>query len=262
MANRFRLVQQPIASLVGEDRPMFDLVVRMLDETGQEVLPSEFLAAAERTDLMKNIDRWIVGAAMSFCAAKQPHRVFVRLSRDSMHDQTLGTWLQQQLKASGVDPSRIVIELTEEMAHAQPQGSAHVAGPAVGARHRVRDRALRRRRPTRPRCSHRLPVNYVKIDGALMQGLANDRPLQEKVKALVDVAREHGVTTIAERVEDANTMAVLWQLGIEFVQGYFVNTPRGRDVASRAADYSATSSPSTRRQPRGNTAPRWPRSPR
>ena len=72
---------------------------------------------------------------------------------------------------------------------------------------------------------HRLPVNYVKIDGALMQGLANDRPLQERVKALVDVAREHGVTTIAERVEDANTMAVLWQLGIEFIQGYFVNSP-------------------------------------
>jgi multidomain signaling protein FimX len=49
--------------------------------------------------------------------------------------------------------------------------------------------------------------------------------LQERVKALVDVAREHGVTTIAERVEDANTMAVLWQLGIEFIQGYFVNSP-------------------------------------
>ncbi len=65
----------------------------------------------------------------------------------------------------------------------------------------------------------------MKIDGALMQGLANDRPLQERVKALVDVAREHGVTTIAERVEDANTMAVLWQLGIEFIQGYFVNSP-------------------------------------
>jgi EAL domain-containing protein (putative c-di-GMP-specific phosphodiesterase class I) len=58
-----------------------------------------------------------------------------------------------------------------------------------------------------------------------MQGLANDRPLQERVRALVDVARGHGVTTIAERVEDANTMAVLWQLGIEFIQGYFVNSP-------------------------------------
>jgi len=224
MANRFRLVQQPIASLVGEDRPMFDLLVRMLDDAGQEVLPTEFLAAAERTDLMKNIDRWIVGAAMSFCAAKKPHRVFVRLSRDSMHDQTLGTWLQQQLKASGVEPSRIVVEITEEMVHEQPREARSLQGllSALGVEFAVEhfgasgDAAA---------LLHRLPVNYVKIDGALMQGLANDRPLQERVKALVDVAREHGVTTIAERVEDANTMAVLWQLGIEFIQGYFVNSP-------------------------------------
>ena len=224
MANRFRLVQQPIANLVGEDRPMFDLLVRMLDEAGEEVLPSEFLAAAERTDLMKNIDRWIVGAAMAFCSAKKPHRVFVRLSRDSMHDQTLGTWLQQQLKASRVEPSRIVFEITEEMAHAEPREARSLQGllSALGIEFAIEhfgasgDAAA---------LLHRLPVNYVKIDGALMQGLANDRPLQEKVKALVDVARGHGVTTIAERVEDANTMAVLWQLGIEFIQGYFVNSP-------------------------------------
>jgi diguanylate cyclase (GGDEF)-like protein len=224
MANRFRLVQQPIASLVGEDRPMFDLLVRMLDEAGEEVLPSEFLAAAERTDLMKNIDRWIVGASMAFCAAKKPHRVFVRLSRDSMHDQTLGTWLQQQLKASRVEPSRLVFEITEEMAHAEPREARSLQGllSALGIEFAIEhfgasgDAAA---------LLHRLPVNYVKIDGALMQGLANDRPLQERVKALVDVARGHGVTTIAERVEDANTMAVLWQLGIEFIQGYFVNSP-------------------------------------
>jgi diguanylate cyclase (GGDEF)-like protein len=224
MANRFRLVQQPIASLVGEDRPMFDLLVRMLDEAGEEVLPSEFLAAAERTDLMKNIDRWIVGASMAFCAAKKPHKVFVRLSRDSMHDQTLGAWLQQQLKASHVEPSRIVFEITEAMAHDQPREARSLQGllSALGIEFAIEhfgasgDAAA---------LLNRMPVNYVKIDGALMQGLANDRPLQERVKALVDVARGHGIITIAERVEDANTMAVLWQLGIEFIQGYFVNSP-------------------------------------
>ena len=225
MANRFRLVQQPIASLVGEDRPMFDLLVRMLDEAGQEVLPSEFLSAAERTDLMKNIDRWIVGAAMSFCAAKQPHRVFVRLSRDSMHDQTLGTWLQQQLKASGVSPERIVFQITEEMAGVNPREARTLQGllSALGFEFAIEHFGASG--GDTAQLLHRLPVNYVKVDGALMQGLANDRPLQEKVKALVDVARQHDVTTIAERVEDANTMAVLWQLGIEFIQGYFVNTP-------------------------------------
>ena len=224
MANRFRLVQQPIASLVGEDRSMFDLVVRMLDERGQEVLPSEFLTAASRTDLMKNIDRWVVGAAMSFCAARKPHKVFVRLSRDSLRDETLATWLEQQLKASRIEPSHVVIQVSEELAtrHLKEAKALQQLLARLGFEFAVENYGSGR--DPGQLLSH-VPVNYVKIDGSLMQGLANDRPLQERVKALVEQARERSITTIAERVEDANTMAVLWQLGIEFIQGYFVNSP-------------------------------------
>lgn len=224
MANRFRLVQQPIASLVGDGAAMVDLVVRMLDDKGQEVLPSEFLAAAERTDLIKNIDRWVVGAAMSFCAARKPHRVFVRLSRDSLRDRTLGTWLQQQLRASGVDPRHIVFELPEELATRNLQETKELQALVRPLGFELAVENFGAGRDPGLLLSH-VPVNYVKIDGALMQGLANDRSLQEQVKALVEVARERGVATIAERVEDANTMAVLWQLGVEFVQGYFVTSP-------------------------------------
>ena len=224
MANRFRLVQQPIASLVGEDRSMYDLVVRMLDERGQEVLPSEFLTAASRTDLMKNIDRWVVGAAMSFCAARKPHKVFVRLSRDSLRDETLANWLQQQLKSSRIDPSHVVIQVSEELAtrHLKEAKALQQLLTRLGFEFAVENYGSGR--DPAQLLSH-VAVNYVKIDGSLMQGLANDRLLQERVKALVEQARERSITTIAERVEDANTMAVLWQLGIEFIQGYFVNSP-------------------------------------
>jgi EAL domain-containing protein (putative c-di-GMP-specific phosphodiesterase class I)/GGDEF domain-containing protein len=224
MANRFRLVQQPIASLVGDGEAMYDLVVRMLDDKGNEVLPSEFLAAAARTDLMKNIDRWVIGAAMSFCAARNPHRVFVRVSRDSMRDQTLGTWLHQQIKASGVDAGRVVIELSEELAtkHLKEAKELRALVTHLGFQFAIENFGSGR---DSQNLLHHLASNFVKIDGSLMQGLANDRPLQEQVKALVDAAHGARVTTIAERVEDANTMAVLWQLGVEFVQGYFVSSP-------------------------------------
>jgi EAL domain-containing protein (putative c-di-GMP-specific phosphodiesterase class I)/GGDEF domain-containing protein len=224
MANRFRLVQQPIASLVGEDRSMYDLVVRMLDERGQEVLPSQFLTAAARTDLMKNIDRWVVGAAMSFCAQRRPHKVFVRLSRDSLRDETLAGWLHQQLKASRIEPSHVVIQVSEELAtqHLNEAKTLQKLLARLGFEFAVENFGAGR--DPAQLLSH-VDVNYVKIDGSLMQGLANDRPLQERVKALVEQARERHITTIAERVEDANTMAVLWQLGIEFIQGYFVNSP-------------------------------------
>jgi EAL domain-containing protein (putative c-di-GMP-specific phosphodiesterase class I)/GGDEF domain-containing protein len=224
MANRFRLVQQPIASLVGDGEAMYDLVVRMLDDKGNEVLPSEFMAAAQRTDLMKNIDRWVIGAAMSFCAARKPHRVFVRLSRDSMRDQTLGNWLQQQLKASGVEAGRVVFEVGEALAttHLKEIKELQALVQPLGFEFAIEN--FGSGRDSAQLLSH-VPANYVKIDGALMQGLANDRLLQEQVKSLVQEARTNGVTTIAERVEDANTMAVLWQLGIEFIQGYFVSSP-------------------------------------
>ncbi len=183
MANRFRLVQQPIASLVGEERAMFDLVVRMLDERGQEVLPSEFLTAAARTDLMKNIDRWVVGAAMSFCAARKPHKVFVRLSRDSLRDETLAIWLQQQLKSSRIEPGRVVIQVSEELAtqHLKEAKALQKLLDRLGFEFAVEN--FGSGRDSTQLLAH-VPVNYVKIDGSLMQGLANDRPLQERVKRL------------------------------------------------------------------------------
>jgi len=65
----------------------------------------------------------------------------------------------------------------------------------------------------------------VKIDGALVQALTRDTEMQERVRGLVQMASTHEIATIAERVEDANTMAVLWQVGVQFIQGYFVHTP-------------------------------------
>ena len=234
MANRFRLVQQPIASLTGEDRAMFDLVVRMLDDKGEEVLPTEFLAAAERTDLLKNIDRWVVGAAMSFCAARKPHRVFVRLSSDSLRDATLGAVAAaaDQGVAHRAGARRDRGQRGERDALSQgSEGAAERAADAGASDSRSRTSV-----PVAIRCNllDHVPVNYVKIDGSLMQGLANDRPLQERVKELVDRAHERKIATIAERVEDANTMAVLWQLGIEYIQGYFVNQPEEVVLESRA----------------------------
>ena len=100
MENRFRLVQQPIASLLGEDKGMFDVLVRMLDEQGNEVLPAEFIAAAERNDLMKNIDRWVIGASMSFAANRKAACIFVRVSKDTILDKSLIGWLETQLNRS------------------------------------------------------------------------------------------------------------------------------------------------------------------
>lgn len=224
MENRFRLMQQPIASLLGEDKGMFDVLVRMVDEQGEELLPAEFMAAAERNDLMKNIDRWVIGASMTFIASRPVKQLFVRLSKDSVRDKSLVQWLLNQLKSSRVEPSRLAFQVSEQIATEYLGDTSELANSLrkIGFRFAIEHFGTGR---DPQRLIAHLPIDYIKVDGTLMQGLAVDQALQGRVRELVDQAKGRNISTIAERVEDANTMAVLWQLGIEFIQGYFVNEP-------------------------------------
>jgi len=78
-----------------------------------------------------------------------------------------------------------------------------------------------------------LPLDFVKIDGTIIQGLAADPQLQLRARTLVESARRHSIQTIGERVEDANTMAVLWQVGVQYVQGYLIKEPEQVVLAER-----------------------------
>ncbi len=224
MENRFRLVQQPIASLLGEDKGMFDVLVRMLDEQGTEVLPAEFIAAAERNDLMKNIDRWVVGASMAFCANRKSSCIFLRMSKDTLLDKTLIGWLESQLRATRIDPKRLCFQVSEDLATQYSRQTKELAQNLGKRGFRF---ALEHFGTGKESVKFlgEIDVHFIKIDGALMQGLSTSQVQQQRVKILVDAAKRKQVETVAERVEDANTMAVLWQLGIEFIQGYFVNAP-------------------------------------
>lgn len=224
MENRFRLVQQPVASLQGDDSGMFDVLVRMIDAQGKEVLPAEFMAAAERNDLLKNIDRWVVGASLAFAAQRKPGCLFVRLSKETVKDPSFFDWLDNQLRASRADPGRLCFQVTEGIA------ATHITQTQMLGES-LRKRGFRfaldgfgaGRDPEG--LLNSVPLDFIKIDGALVQSLTTDPEIQTKVRGLVEQARGKSVQTIAERVENANTMAVLWQLGVQYIQGYFVNAP-------------------------------------
>ncbi|HYL69723.1 MAG TPA: EAL domain-containing protein [Candidatus Dormibacteraeota bacterium] len=224
MENRFRLVQQPIASLQGERPGMYDVLVRMIDQQGREVLPSEFMAAAGRNDLLKNIDRWVVGASLTFAAQKKPECLFVRLSKETVRDPGFIEWLDNHLRSSHADPQRLCFQITEESAASYvPQ----VQALAAGLRQRHFRFALDSFGSGRDSVGmlDSVPLDFVKIDGTIVQSLAGDEQLQLRVRTLVEAARRKNIQTIGERVEDANTMAVLWQVGVQYIQGYFINEP-------------------------------------
>jgi EAL domain-containing protein (putative c-di-GMP-specific phosphodiesterase class I) len=221
--NRFRLVQQPITSLSG-GAPMFDLLIRMLDRSQREILPGEFLPAAERNNLMGAIDRWVMAAAARFAAQSKAGCLFVRLSPRSALDPALTRWLSAQVQSVNLDPKLLCLTITEAVAqqHQQVVGNQARAIKTLGLRF-----ALERfgTGPDPLGLLDAVAMDFVKIDGRLVQGVAGDSLVQSKVEALVEAARERGVETIATNVEDANTMAVLWQLGVQYIAGFLIQKP-------------------------------------
>ena len=244
MENRFRLVQQPVASLQGDDPNMFDVLVRMLDHQNKEVLPAEFMAAAERNDLLKNIDRWVVGASLSFAAKSKPGCLFVRLSRDTVLDGTFTEWLKTQLANGSHTPARICFQITESIAEQYMNAALAQLGELKKLGFRL---ALERFGSGRDpiKLLSAAALDFIKIDGALVQDLAGNPEIQTRVKKLVEQAMKLKIETIAERVEDANTMAVLWQLGVQFIQGYFVNAPEEVTITDTQTIRTLSAAPAT-----------------
>ena len=222
--NRFRLAQLPIAGLRSESSGMCDMLVRMVDEQGDAVIPSEFLPAAERNNLMKTIDRWIITAAIEFCATQNPDRVFVRLSQQSLQDNTLVDWMEAEFRKQSVNPEKLCVQIAERTA-------ARFIKPLTKMARKFRDLGIGLAlehfgaNKSRFQILDILKPDYIKIDGELMHSLMTDTAVQDSVRSVVSAANQRKIETIAERVENANEMAVLFQIGIHFMQGHYVQEP-------------------------------------
>lgn len=247
MDDRFRLAQLPIAGLRCDSVQMFDLLVRMIDAQGNSVLPSEFLPAAERNNMMKHVDRWMLKAATRFCASNDADRVFVRMSTQSLMDSATASWMQQKLDEEGFDCSRLVIQVPEREAAKHIKQTRNIAQRArkLGIGFAIEHYGIDQERF---QILDLLKPDYIKIDGELMHTLMTDKEMQDAVSRVVSAAQERNIKTIAERVENANAMAVLFQLGLDYMQGHYVHEPEvvlqdtDRGVSNSLAELMAANS--------------------
>ena len=222
--NRFQLARLSVASLHGEQRALFDTVVKMIDAQGDEVPASTFLPVAARNGLLRAIDRWVVDAAVKTAAANRVDSLFVKLSAESLLDDQFIPWLTRCVQAAEVFSSQLCFQVSEETINQHLKQANELAralrdagfGFAIEHFGIGRDPA---------RLLRGISADYVKLDGSLMQQLGKSQSHQDLVQNLIQEARAAGIATVAERVEDANTMAVLFQLGVGYVQGHYVHEP-------------------------------------
>ena len=220
--DRLILHAQPIIDLSTGTTVQHELLIRMLDEDGRPIPPGLFLPAAERYGLIREIDRWVVRRGTELAA--QGHAVELNVSAESLGDPEFATLVERELEESGVDCSLIVFELTETaLLRDEEAGRAFIERvQALGCRLALDDFGTGYGGFTYLK---RLAVDYLKIDIEFVRDLPRNAASRHVVSAVVSLAEGFGLKTVAEGVEDAETLEMLLDLGVDYAQGYHIGRP-------------------------------------
>jgi PAS domain S-box-containing protein len=220
--DRFVLHAQPIIDLATGETVQHEVLIRMNDREGKLVPPGLFLPAAEEHGLIADIDRWVIGQAAEL--AGRGHAIELNVSAESLGDPGLLEVVDSELRRTGADPGLVVFELTETaLLRSEQTAKAFIDGiAALGCRLALDDFGTGYGGFTYLK---RFPVDYLKIDIEFVRDLPRDEASQHVVDACVNLARDFGQKTVAEGVEDAETLAMLRAAGVDYAQGYFLGRP-------------------------------------
>jgi len=225
--NGFVLFYQPIISLHGAEGEFYEILLRMQGPKG-EITPNFFMPVAEQSGLMPAIDRWVISAAVKALAEREKagHKTtfFVKLTPQSLDDQTLLPWIAQQLKNARLRGDALVFEMPEsKVVTSLKPARAFVAGLKqlhCGFALEQFGSGLNSFQLLK-----HVDAQYLKLDRNFMAELPKNKDNQDKIKELCDQAHHAGKLTVAEFVEDAASMSILFSCGVNFVQGNFLQEP-------------------------------------
>ncbi|AOU97603.1 two-component system response regulator [Acidihalobacter yilgarnensis] len=229
--NRMRLLFQPIVSLNGDHGEHYNVSMRMLDDKGQPVAAREFMPSAERSGVAKMLDRWVLHHTLKQVSSRLRENkrtiLFIKLTAGSLQDPEMLPWLAEQLKENRILGDLLVFEIK--------------TGVAVNYLRQAREfqKGLRQIHcrlalddfgsGANPfQLLKQVPADYLKFDGTFMDDLPNSPENQETLKLLTSQAHAENRMVIAQRVEDPQVLPTLWGLGINYIQGNFLQVPSER----------------------------------
>lgn len=226
--NRLVLVAQPLMALrPGRVMHYSEVLVRILDEDGRHVPPEEFMSAAERYQLMEEIDRWVVRTTLELLAEHGSHlgghaaRFAVNLSGQSLGSRQFLHFVESAVRSSGVPPELIAFEITESVAVSKMQQvqAFMQAMRALGCHFSLDDFGTGLSSFAYLKL---FPVDTLKIDGSFVRDLVSNVVSQSVVAAVAELARVLQMETVAEFVGDQDSLELLRRLNISWAQGHFV----------------------------------------
>jgi diguanylate cyclase (GGDEF)-like protein/PAS domain S-box-containing protein len=226
--DRFILACQPICNTVTQKTEYFEVLLRMLDERDEIIMPAGFLPAAERFSLITLIDFWVIENSVKYIhkknQLKEKIKLSINLSANSIEDMTIVEKIKRLLNAYDINPHDIMFEVTESAAMGNLQKASSILGEiqALGCKTALDDFGIGY---SSFAYLKDLPIDVVKIDGSFVKDSANNSLHYAMVRSINDIAHEMEKQTVAEFVEDETVMSVLRELGVDYGQGYYLGKP-------------------------------------
>jgi diguanylate cyclase (GGDEF)-like protein/PAS domain S-box-containing protein len=230
--NRFELYSQPIVPVTAQNiaGPALEVLVRLKDENGQDVSPSDFLRAAERYRLMALVDRWVVQTTLSALGSGALHMdkdrsVAINISGQTLGDTQFLEFVVDCFDRTGVTPDQVCFEVTENSVITNIEHARRFIGVlhGMGCKFALDDfgRGLGSFSNLK-----NLTMDFLKIDGSFMRNLARDSVNQAMVAAMIKLARTLNFQVIAEQVEDEGALEAARKMGVDYVQGFIIARPQ------------------------------------
>jgi len=224
---KFVLFYQPIISLHGAEGEYYEVFLRMRGPKG-DISPNFFMPVAEQHGLLPRIDRCVIRDSITALAEREKagHRTtfFLKLTPQSLEDQTLVPWISQQLKNARLRGDAIVFEMPESKVVTSLKPARAFAAGLKQIHCGFALEQFGSGLNSFQLLKH-VDANYLKIDRSFMVDLPKTKENQDKIREICDQARQAGKLTIAEFVEDAASMSILFSCGVNFVQGNFLQEP-------------------------------------
>jgi len=228
---RFTLYYQPIVAAFGNDTegPSMEVLLRMLDESGAEIQPNEFVQAAERYRLMVSVDRWVVQNTLGALSRNafqlaRDRSVAINISGQTLADPLFLEFVVECLDQTGVSPDQVCFEIAESAVIGNIEHARRFVGVlhGMGCKFTIDDfgsgvgsfSSLKN-----------LPLDYLKLDGSFIRDLAKDSVSQTMVTAMIKLARTLNFKIIAEQVEDSAALDAARKMGVDYVQGFVIARP-------------------------------------
>lgn len=223
----FRLEFQPIISLRGDSAEHYEVFLRLLNSQGEEIAPLEFQSAALESGLAMDVDRWLISRGVNLLSQQRSKgsdtRLLLSLSSASLQDPEIVKWISELLKESRLPGDALIFQFNDADANNYLKHAKVLAESLRSLHARISLSHFGGALNPYAVLKH-LPVDYVKIDESFSRDLS-DPAVVEQLKEMVATLHNQGKLTIVSNVDSAIMMPTLWQAGVNYIQGNYLQPP-------------------------------------